>query len=839
MLRAMLRDLRAHRARVAMTLAAIALGVSAVVASWVVSDSTIAMLTGGTEPRDGVDVAVWDREGEPLTGAERDRLAGIEGVSSVSVVDSFHAGLVGPEGKLEGSVTPPELAGAAWDGTGRFVLVDGGAPEADGEVALDRAVADRSGLSVGEDARVRLGDGRMVEYTVVGTFAYRGLAERDESGAWVDPRPAVAFAPGATRGWTATFARAELEVSAGGGRVAEAAGALTDTADAATGARLRERSAGERREAAADLRATLLPFSGIALLVGMFVIANTFRLLVTQRTRYFALLRALGARRVQVRRAVLVEAVALALLGATLGTALGLAAGPAVLLLLRPGEDLMVEVTPMALLVGYAAAVPVTVLAAYGAARRAGSVSPMAALRSEGSGPAGLRRGRHALGAVMLLAGLAAVVATSSPSEATLARVVGLTGTVLGVAGVLVLTPALASGSLGLVARAVRPWAGPAARMGLRNSVRDPRRTASTASAVTVGLVLVCAIATLSATFASLIASTTEANVPEGTTVVEPAAWDQVALVPPPEVPALSDAEVRHVAALPEVDTAMASRDVFAEVVHAGGSTRRVVSAVDPEGLGTALTPRIVEGTGDLDRGVIMARTQAAMLGLGVGDELTLRVEGTEVPTRVAGLYEATEMSASVFFDVADAPPELADRVSRIYVTGSDPLAARSAVQERMEQRPDVAVIGRDALIERDVERQRAGFMIMYAMFALAIAVAVFGVVNTLVLSVRQRTREIGLLRAVGAERATVRRMVWVESLVMCLFGGVVGIVLGIGVGAALQNSMLGQSLWNPTVPIAVIVCALVGLVVVGVLAALWPAHAAARTAPLRAIALE
>lgn len=840
MLRAMLRDLRTHRVRVAMTVAAVALGVCSVVASWVVSDSTVAMVTQGSESRDGVDVVVWDVE-DPTAAIDEDPLAAIDGVEDTRLVTAFRSGLVGADGDLVGTSTPMDVSGTAWDDSGRLVLTEGSPPRDPGEIAVDATVAARSGISPGERADVLMEGGRTLHVTVVGLFDYRVLTQRDEAGEWVDPRPVVAVDPASAAETTPAAARVELDTEEGADRqaVVDTAESLGAATRVATGSALLDQDAEAHRETVWDLRLALIPFAGIALLVGTFVIANTFRLLVAQRTRQLALLRAVGARRVQVRRAVLVEAVVLALVGATLGAVLGVSIGPAILAILRSGEQLVVHVSPLAIIAGYAAAVPVTVIAAYGAARRAGRVAPMAALRTQQDRGDGNERRRTVVGGAVLAVGLVAVLATSSPTEETLSRIVGLVGTGVACVGVLMLTPVLAGAALGVASRAMRGRGGTATRLGLRNAARDPQGASSTASAVTVGLALVCAIATLSATFASLIASTTEENIPADTMLVEPSGGDETALTPGRDAPALGVGDVEEIAALPEVSVAMSSHDIMAGVSYEGGETRRVVSAVDPTGLGSALTPHMVEGTAELDQGVIMAKTQADMMGLGVGDELTLDIDGAELPTRVSGLYDATEMSASVFFDVADAPPRLADRVSRVYVTGSDPEAVRTALQDVTADRPDATVLDREALIEREIERQAAGFMIMYAMFGIAILVSVFGVVNTLVLAVRQRSREIGVMRAVGGKRRAIHRMIRVESLAVSLFGAVLGVLLGVGVGAALQNGMLGQPLWAPTIPGGVILGAFVGTVLVAVVAALWPAHIAASTDPLEAIATE
>jgi putative ABC transport system permease protein len=842
MLTAMLRDLRAHRGRVAMTLAAIALGVCAVVASWVVSDSSVATLTADAGGRDGVDVSVSTGEGGALSRGDLDRLAEIDGVDHVTGVAVLRAGLVGRDGELVDFATPLGSAGTGWDASGRFALAEGRAPERDGEIAVDAGAAERTGTGPGDEVRVLLPEGRVDQAVVVGAFDYRSLGEHDADGTRLDPRPLVAFDPATAAGLAGGFARAELAVEPGTGveGVSREAGEVAGAdAWAATGAELAAEADRAAAEAVWDLRWTLLPFAAVALLVGVFIIANTFSLLVAQRIRYFALLRAVGARRRQVRRTVLAEAVVLALLGATAGGVSGAVLGAVAMRVLHPVDELVIAGVVLGILAGYAAAVPVTVVAALGAVRRAGAVSPMEALRAAAVEPRRVRARQSALGTVLLVAGAAAVLATASPSEATVPRLVALSGAAVGAIGVLLLTPAMAARTLGPVSALLRRWSGPAGRLGLRGATRDPGRTAGTASAVTVGLGLVCAIATLSASFASLIASTTEANLPASTTVLRPTTGATSVLSPGGEESVLGRAEVAEVAALPEVDTVMAGSDVLADIDLGDGRTQRVVSVVDPEGMGEVLTPRMVEGTSDLAEGVVMAKNQADMLGLEVGDPLTLGLEDTDVATTVVGLYEASEMSASVFVDSADAPESLRERVSSVYASGPDPVAARQAIERAMADRPDVEVTGRDAIIAEDVDRQRVGFAVMYAMFGVAVLVAVFGVVNTLVLSVRERAREIGVLRAVGARRALVRRAIRVESLVVCMFGGVLGVVLGVGVGSVMQHAMLGQPLWSPTVPFGVVAAALTGMVVLALLAAVWPAGIAARTDPLRAVSGE
>ncbi|MCA2225965.1 ABC transporter permease [Nonomuraea aurantiaca] len=828
MLRAMLRDLLAHKARVGMTLVAVALGVAVVVASFGVAEMVTLALAGDGATRTDVGVSVegppspGDAEGPPSPGdaegtigpPDMDRLVALPGVTGAVGVLRGRAGLVGDGGK----VVPGDLgtAGTGWDASGRFRLLAGRPPARPGEVAL----ADTTGRPVGGRARVLLAGGRIDAAVVVGVFAYRPLGGEDAA-------PAVAYDPvTAAKVLGDRFARVELATHSPGTvkRLAVSYGYR-----ASTGAELAARARRAAEDDAQDLRETLLPFGAVALLVGTFVIANTFTMLLTQRTRQLALLRAVGARRRQVRWTVLAEATVLGLVGGTLGVLLGLGLAPLLIAVLRPGDEVAFAVSATGVLSGYAVAVLVTVLAAYGSARRAAAISPMAALRTDAVAPEAARRTRSPLGLAALVTGAAGVAATADPDGGTLSRVVALASAAVSAVGVVLLAPVIVGVLLRPLDRLAARHGGPALRLGVRNAARDPRRTAATASALMIGLALVCAFATVSESFAGLIGSTVRATVPTTTTVLRPAAGGGARLAP---------ADLATVRATPGVTTAAASRDLLAELRYAGGTAKRIISAIEPAAMGTVLRPDVVAGSADLRRGVLVARNQAAMLGLGLGDRVTLVIDTeTSVDVVVGGLYEASEFSASVYFDAALAPARMDGEITTIYATGADPGGVRRALDDAFRARPDITLTGRDGLVADAVRAQELGFLVMYAMFGIAVVVALFGVVNTLALSVMERTREIGVVRAIGASRGLIRRSIRLESLVIALCGALLGIVVGVTAGAVMQHAMLGQELLGFAVPYGVVGQAFAGMIVIGVLAAAWPARRAARTDPLSAIA--
>ncbi len=794
MLRAMLRDLRAHKGRIVMTLVAIVLGVTFVVATWVVSDSTAATISGADARADvGVSVQAKDRA-PALTSQDRDWLAAIPGVDHATTVTFGSAGLIGADGKLVSG--RPGAAGTNWDPTERFALISGHAP-ASGEVALSER---QTSLKTGDTARIILADGTTENAVVAGIFAYRSLGE---------PEPMVAFGRSDFE-----ISRVDLMAKPGADLNAIAAAAHShfdgSLREVTTGPELVAQVRAQAEDAAQDTRETLLAFAAVALLVGMFVIANTFAMLVTQRTRQLALLRAVGASKRQVRRAVLVEAGVLGGIGATLGVGLGIGLGLLGMSLARPeGVSVQYSVSLTAILVGYAVGVLVTVIAAYASARRAAKVPPMAALRTDLEISKQSLVIRSVAGGIALVIAVIATIATLSNDLTTSERIVGLGGSFVGWLGVLLLAPLLTGLALKPLGRLLSRRGGPATRLGMRNAIRDPRRTAATTSALMVGLALVCAFATVGETMVSLYSSSIRATVPENAVILKS---------PTRNSPLATDV-LGKVRAIPGVK---ASADRYGFVKVNGHTT--TMSAIEPD---SVITP-------DVHNGAVVGANEAASLGIKVGDVVTVEIDPlTTIQVPVASLYDGTEAQPLFYVDFALVPEKYRDtRVTMIYALGS-----RTAIEAAFADRPDVLVTDREGLIEDATSSLRLLLAVMYALFGAAIVIAAFGVVNTLALSVIERTREIGVLRAVGASQRLVRRSVRLESVVICGYGGLLGIVVGVAVGAAMQHAMLGQDLWRISVPYLVIAVALAGMVLVGVLAAMWPARRAARTDVLAAIA--
>ncbi|MDI1460656.1 FtsX-like permease family protein [Catellatospora sp. KI3] len=844
MLRAMLRDLRAHLGRVAMTLAAIVLGVGFVVATWVVSDSAAATVRGGGQRTDvSALVQLERRAADPrrpgIAPEVVTRLAALPGVSRVEGVRSGYAALVGADGKL-GTTYWPGTAGTDWDGSQRFELTAGRGPQRAGEVALEYQAAAEAGISVGGRARILLTEGRDDTATVVGLFAYHPSGREFDPAVAYDGDTAARLLrsqdddPAAVPG----FDRVEVSGAAEDALVAAVRGQLGADYEVRSGGELREELARSADSDADVIRKALLTFAAVALMAGVFVIANTFTMLVTQRTRQFALLRAVGARRAQVRRAVLAEAVVLGVVGATVGVALGVGLGLLGMRVLPIVGTVRYAVSPWAILLGYAVGIVVTVVAAYGSARRAARVSPMAALRTDAAVPRRSLVLRTVLGVVAVAGGVAMIALTRAAELDEPARIQAMAGAVLAWVGVLLMAPVLVAGVLRPLARVLGARGGPVTRIALRNAVRDPRRTAATASALMIGLSLVCAFATVGQTLTASLTDEIRTAVPPDAVVVRAAAFGQ-----------LDDAARATAAAVPGVGALAVPRLGGAELLPASGKGVEVqFTALDPAALGTALRPRVTAGGSDLRGGVLLDEQRAAEAGLKVGDEVRLRFgaadaaggsTGAEVRARVAGLHRSSELLRGVVLDQALLPAGVDSYNDSMYVLGGDPGALRAGVERVFAARPDVVVLDREELLDELLAPFQLVLGLVYVLLGAAVVIAVFGVVNTLALSVLERTRELGVFRALGASRPLVRRTVRRESVVISLYGGLLGIGVGVLLGGVMQYVILANPVFDMSVPWSTAGVALAGMALVGVLAALWPARRAARADILAAIATE
>ncbi|RKN08697.1 ABC transporter permease [Streptomyces radicis] len=848
MFRTALRNVLAHKARLLMTTLAVLLGV-AFVAGTLVFTATLseAFQRSSEEGLTHVDLAIEPDEdseaAESTPGGARnlgqdllDDVAALPGVeSAIGEVTGF-AALADRDGDLvgDGFATNGANYAAGSDGTAedeRYPMAEGRAPERAGEIALDSTTAERTGYGVGDTARVSV-DGPVREETVTGVFT-------TDDGNVAAGGTLVLFDTATAQDlFTAPGEYTRITVTAGDGVSQEelreaAAPLLPDDAEALTGERLAQDQADAIEAGTSGMRTALLAFAGIALFVGVFIIANTFTMLVAQRTRELALLRAVGASRRQVTRSVLIEALAVGLVaGAT-----GLAAGVGIAVGLRSlmnALDLTVPDGPLivsgsAVGVSLGVGVVVTVLAAYLPARRAAKIPPVAAMNSVHA-PA-TARGllvRNSIGALFAAGGAALTVAGigSGDKGATMGAGAGLL-----VIGVFILTPLLSRP----VIAATRPLLsvfGVSGKLARLNAVRNPRRTAATASALMIGLTLITGMTVIADSMSKAIERMASESLRSDY------------LVSMANFSPLSTEVEQTLAEQPDVTVITGLRSSPALV--ADDPDARTLTGADPAAFEQLTDLDFEDGSfeGFGGTGVLVDEATADDFGWAPGDTFTTTFEdGATRELTVAGVFSGNQLFTGVVLDSATLDPHM-ERVQSFEVLlkteGGASEAAKSALEGVLGDNPAVLVQDKEDVSEDIAFVFTLLLNMLYALLAMAVIVAVLGVVNTLAMSVFERKQEIGMLRAIGLDRRATKRMVRLESIVIALFGGVLGVGLGVffgwAVGELISDYLTTYEMVLPWARIGIFL-GLAGLV--GVLAALWPARRAARLNMLEAIKAE
>ncbi|MFG3588628.1 FtsX-like permease family protein [Streptomyces sp. NPDC047990] len=855
MLKATLRSFLAHKGRLLLSALAVVLSVAFVAGSLIFSDTvtrTFDRLFASTSadvtvsPRNDLDSQIPTGATPTLPASLADRLAKVEGVAAAHV-DAAVENLTIVDRKNE-SVGPtsgaPTIA-TNWQPGERspVKLTSGHTPHGASEALLDADTAERRHVRVGDTLTVQAQPGTF-EVRIVGIATFTTT----------NPGAALLFLDTPTAqtkllGGTAAATSISLDAAPG---VRDAV--LKQRVAAELGSKTYELKTAEEqaKDAAAQLggfldviKYVMLGFAGIAVLVGVFLIVNTFSMLIAQRTRELGLLRALGADRRQVRRSVLTEALLLGLVGSTLGLAagIGLALGLIQLMTafgmnLKSTEMVIGWGTPVA---SYVVGVGVTFVAAYLPARRAAGVSPMAALAdAEVAGLGRPLRVRGIAGAVVGLAGAAALGGcVAATKTSTAGSLLGL-GVVLTLVATVIAGPLLVRPVIRVLGGAFPALFGSVGRMSQRNALRNPRRTGATASALMVGLALVggmsVASASMSKSFDEQIDKTLGADfviqnsnfVPFSREVTDKVrGTDGVALVVrqrfTPVAVRLPDGKRIKTTATgydPRLD------DV-AHLTYAQGDTAAAL------------------GAGHLAMDAKFAREHDVRLGSTVPVEFPAGRHG-ELTVAALTDQESAEgfgMQGGLFLGFGTIEKYVpGGQDSSLYVnaapgTGADELRLR--LEKTLDPYPQVQV--RDQADYKKLVHDQIAVLLylVYALLGLAIVIAVLGVVNTLALSVVERTREIGLLRAIGLGRRQLRRMIRLESVVIAVFGAILGLVLGLVWGVCVQQVLALQGLTGFAVPWSTIVAVVVGSAVVGIVAALLPALRASRMNVLAAIAHE
>ncbi|MFF3845565.1 ABC transporter permease [Streptomyces sp. NPDC002328] len=842
MFRTALRNVSAHKARLLMTVLAVMLGV-AFVSGTLVFTNTIsqALQKSSAKGFDHVDVAVTARvpadEGNriaklpDLTDALLDRSGSVPGAASaVGVVRGFTA-IADKDGKLAGSGFQSQ-GGNYWGADdARYPLVDGRVPKGAGEVLLDSATAKRTGYEVGDTVRLSV-DGPVLTPKITGVFTTAdGNVAAGGSLALFDTATAQRLF-----GKPGTYHEIDVTAKPGVSQAAlraELVKALPkDLTETATGEQLASDQAEMITRQMSGLKQTLLVFAGIALFVGTFIIANTFTMLVAQRTKELALMRAVGASRRQVTRSVLIEAFAVGAVAAVAGLVAGIGIGIGLRSLVSSlggvVPDGPVVVSPSTVGTAFAVGVLVTMLAAWLPGRRAAKIPPVAAMSSvHATATTKSLVLRNTLGALFSGAGIAAVLAATTMNGTDGQAPMGV-GAVLLIVGVFILTPLLSRPIVAAAAPLLRVF-GVSGKLARQNAVRNPRRTAATASALMIGLTLITGMTVMAGSLQKSIDKMASAAI-KADYVVSMANGSELS----PDVE-------KTLKGVDGVTATSPMRNGYARVDE--GS--EYLTGVDGGTIGELTDLKVEDGAFKVGGAQVVVDTVTAKShGWKTGSAFTAHFEdGEQQRLTVAGLYEGNEMIQGVIVDNAALAPHQSDPADmQVMVKTSD--GATDAVKDRLEKalgsNPAVRVQDKQDLSNEIAQMFTLMLNMVYGLLAMAVIVAVIGVVNTLAMSVFERSQEIGMLRAIGLDRTGIKRMVRLESLVISLFGAVLGIGLGVFFGWA-GGELLGTSMatYELVLPWGRMALFLVLAAAVGMLAALWPARRAARLNMLTAIKSE
>jgi len=834
-----IKGLLARKLRLALTALAIIVGVTFVTGTLVLGDTLDHSLDGlignvyqhvsfeirgkaafSTNTAAGVDSTVNRR---PVPESIAATVRRLPGVAAVNGSVTGYAQFVSPAGKAIGK--PGSALGFSFDPYPQLSslrIVQGRAPTTADAVAIDKATATKYHFEIGQKVRILLA-GPPRSFTITGIVTF-GSAD-NLAGATL----AAFYGPTAQALFNSVGHYDAINVLARPGadnvRLQRAiARILPSGMQVVSGETVANELSSAINNELSFLTTALLVFALISLFVGAFTIFNTFSITVGQRTRELALLRVVGASRRQLFRSVLSEAALLGLGASLIGLGLGVVAAIGLKALLKafgislPSAPLVFEArTPV---VAIAVGVIVTVVSAIGPARRAVRIPPVAALVDNQESGEGSLRGRVRSGSIVTLIGIAAlVVGLTAPAIG----LVGLGALALFI-GLGMLTPVVARPLAGTLGRPLASVFGMPARLGRENAMRSPRRTAQTASALIVGIALVSAIAVLGASLSQSATNEVDSAIRADYIITSGNVSQSV-------VPAVSR--------IPGVATVST---VYQGQFELRGSLQSL-TAVTPTNLQETVNVALTAGRSApaLAAGELLIDTTTASsdhLHIGSVVPVTFAQTGAGRIT-VGGIFKANPLigsyvvGAGFFLSHFDNPLPAAVLIR----TAPDAGNVGPALRAGLKAYPNLKIRTRSQFDKAQQAQVNAELGLVYVLLALAIVVALIGIVNTLMLSVFERTHELGLLRAVGMRRGQVKAMIRSEAVIIALFGAVIGVIIGTALGVAFAASLSGITVI--AIPFVRLLLLLVTCAVLGLRAAGWPARRAANLDILAAIATE
>lgn len=845
--RVTLKGLLAHKLRLALTALSVVLGVAFVSGTLVLTDTmrhTFDELFSDVLANVDVTVRAKSGFGEADTNADTARetlpealVETVNAVPGVKVAEGAvggYAQIVTPAGEAITTSGAPTL-GLNWSTNpdlSSLKLRTGREPEQGGEVVVDVSTAEKHGLAIGQEVTIlfRTGNER---FRIVGLTGF-GRAD-NLAGATIaafDFRTAQRVLGKVGIVDTIDAAAAgDVTALALRDRIEEA---MPSSAEAVTSDQVAQEGSEAVKDGLSFFGKFLLTFAGISLFVGSFIIFNTFSILVAQRTRELALLRALGASQAQVLRSVLGEAFLVGVVSSAVGLGLGVVFAVGLKSLLSAfGIDLpstSMQFLPRTVIASFVVGVGVTLVAAVAPARRASKVAPIAALREPTDAGADSLRTQAIVGAaVTALGGLFLAIGLFGSDDNPLPRV-GF-GAALAFLGVTILSPFVARPLASAIGAPLTRRGRRAPRLGRENAMRNPRRTASASAALMIGLGVVGAATVLAASVKESSSKVFDRSVAADYTL----STDQ-------SMAAISPLLAEQLARLPEL---AAVTELAAGEWRLDGS-RKGVYGTTTATVDQTLNVQMTSGDlAALQRGELLVEDTAAeenQLTVGTVVPMTFARTGTQ-DVRVGGTYERNELLGTYLLSLEMFDANYTDRLDFVVLAKTAPGvaadAARSALERVAADYPNLKVQDRARVKEENRRGVDQLLNLISALLMLSIIVALFGIVNTLVLSVLERTRELGLLRAVGMTRRQVRTMVRTESIITSVMGAVLGLAIGVLFGVAIQKALESEGVDALVIPVGSLVTYVLAAAVAGVLAAVGPARKAARLDVLQAISYE
>ena len=841
-----LRNIAAHKLRLALTVLAVVLGTAFIAGSLMFTtmlgktfDSAVASAFADDDAvvrgkGQGVPVPLELRD---AIGADPDvDKVNISGRTAVVIADSDRNAYQTGAGVSEVHIyyPPADAVGSVPE------IVEGDAPSAVGEAMVNAKGADKYGISIGDELIVV--DTQATQKMKVTGFFTNELDQGMSLTLRIPEESYLQFyaAHGTVPGFSVS-AKEGVEPAQLTAHLAEA----FPEYEVKEGQTLADEASEEIRNALSFVSYFLIAFGLVGLLVGTFLIANTFSMIVAQRTKEFALLRALGASKSQITRSVVVEA---AIVG-VIGSALGVLAGAGLVAVIRvimerqgmelPGAGWGVSVQAVAVPIVVGALV--TVASAWAPARRAGRVQPVEAMRSSESATPQPLKARTLVGAVLLLAGVGLAAWGVLWEDGSTGPRAGLVGgaAVSAIIGLFLAGPALSLPIVPVLGKGIGAPFGAVGSLAATNSKRNPRRASATAFALMLGVALVTAFGMLGTTMQRSVDDILEDEVTADLVMYGP----QFGAFP---VPADVPGKVEAAEGVGDVITySQAPLTVNGKAAYETGPMK--VSDVMNGDPGRLMVIEMVDGTSDLsDGGVVLPEAYAQENNLKVGDlvevDSPLSQDGP-VQAEVKGIFGKSNFLENFVISRATAEQLVRPDQEVLLMVGAngdgsvDEETLRANVEKAVKDSIIVQVRTPDEFGGEAKQLINQMLYILYALLSLAVVIAVLGIINTLTLSVIERRQEIGMLRAVGSQRRQVRTMIILESVQIAIFGALLGVLAGLALGWAFLTVLKDQGLSNIAYPWTMIAVMLASSVVVGVLAALWPANRAAKTAPLDAIA--